>query len=296
MQHSKIVMKGITEVNLTQLYYFMQVVKTMNITKTAQQEHVAQPSISRSLRKLENELGVNLFIRQGRRLVLTQQGNYFYDAVRQSMALLNNAQTNIRNIQTADENKITFKMYQSTPLIVPFLKLMHRSYPQIQFQVIQSELENDPRPFDFQIVQDPVPNQENKLLMEEEVFLATAKKHGNAPFTPERLNHVPLIGLTDTPLAKFIKRSLASSHIEPKIVLQSGDRNLIVSLVAEDFATCLIPKKSWQSIVDLDTVSLHRIGKNGWFRQIYLSYPHGVRTKTQRKVESLLIEYCHKIL
>lgn len=233
-------MKGITEVNLTQLYYFMRVVKTMNITKTAQQEHVAQPSISRSLHELEKELRVNLFIRQGKRLVLTQQGNYFYDAVCQSMELLNNARTNVRNIQTVDENRITFKMHQSTPLIMPFLKLIHRDYPKIQFQIIQTELENDSRPFDFQIVQAPIPNQENKLLLEEEVFLATAKKHGVAPITPEHLNHVPLIELTDSPLAKFIKSSLASNNIEPKIVLQSGDRNLIVSLVAENFATCLI--------------------------------------------------------
>ena len=51
--------------NLTQLKYFTEVVKTMNMTKAATKLHIAQPSISRSIRELENELGVSLFIRQG---------------------------------------------------------------------------------------------------------------------------------------------------------------------------------------------------------------------------------------
>ncbi|OYS86440.1 hypothetical protein CBG24_07325 [Limosilactobacillus reuteri] len=70
-------MKEVTKMNLSQLKYFTEVVKTMNMTKAATKLHVAQPSISRSIRELENELGVSLFIRQGKKLILTAQGNYF---------------------------------------------------------------------------------------------------------------------------------------------------------------------------------------------------------------------------
>ena len=59
---------------LFQLRYLRAVVRTGRVTQAAEEEHVAQPSVSRQLRLLEQELGVALFHRVGRRVVPTEAG------------------------------------------------------------------------------------------------------------------------------------------------------------------------------------------------------------------------------
>lgn len=62
---------------LLQLQYFRAVCLYGSVTQAAQQLHITQPSVSSSIKELENEFGVNLFYRQNRRLVLTEEGRYF---------------------------------------------------------------------------------------------------------------------------------------------------------------------------------------------------------------------------
>ena len=53
--------------------YFLDIAETQHMTRSAQRLHVAQPALSRSMAKLENELGVQLFRRVGRGLSLTDE-------------------------------------------------------------------------------------------------------------------------------------------------------------------------------------------------------------------------------
>ena len=57
-----------------QMEYFLDIAETQHMTKSAQRLHVAQPALSRSMAKLEDELGVQLFRRVGRGLSLTDEG------------------------------------------------------------------------------------------------------------------------------------------------------------------------------------------------------------------------------
>ena len=62
---------------LHQLRYFCAVANTSNFTRAAEFEHVAQPSLSQQILKLEDELGVKLFDRLGRKARLTPFGETF---------------------------------------------------------------------------------------------------------------------------------------------------------------------------------------------------------------------------
>ena len=56
------------------LKYFLMVAKEQIFTKAAEQLHITQPTLSRQLAQLENELGTSLFVRTGRNITLTQEG------------------------------------------------------------------------------------------------------------------------------------------------------------------------------------------------------------------------------
>ena len=57
------------------LQYFLAVVREENITKAAQLLHITQPTLSRQLMGLEQELGVKLFSRNNHSVTLTEEGN-----------------------------------------------------------------------------------------------------------------------------------------------------------------------------------------------------------------------------
>ena len=56
--------------DLLQLRYFLKLANIQHVSKTAELLRISQPSLSATIRKLESELGVPLFIRQGRRITL----------------------------------------------------------------------------------------------------------------------------------------------------------------------------------------------------------------------------------
>lgn len=81
------------------LRYFLMVVNERNISRAAEQLHVSQPTISRQLKDLEDELGVSLFERGSRQIELTQAGEYFANQARQIVLLADKTVANINQTQ-----------------------------------------------------------------------------------------------------------------------------------------------------------------------------------------------------
>ena len=87
---------------LTQLQYFVAVAKSLHMTRTAEQLHVAQPALSQSISRLERELGVALFRREARRLALTPAGTYLLERLQAPLAALAELPEQLREIAEAD--------------------------------------------------------------------------------------------------------------------------------------------------------------------------------------------------
>ncbi|WHY00674.1 LysR family transcriptional regulator [Neobacillus sp. DY30] len=81
---------------LRQIQYFMEVAKREHVTEAATALHVAQSAVSRQIFNLEEELGVNLFIREGRNVKLTMIGQMFLEHMEQAMKVIDEAQREIK--------------------------------------------------------------------------------------------------------------------------------------------------------------------------------------------------------
>ncbi|HPF13200.1 MAG: LysR family transcriptional regulator [Planctomycetes bacterium] len=86
--------------NYHHLHYFWAVAKDGNLTRTARRMHVSQSALSAQIRQLEERLGEALFLREGRRLVLTEAGQLaldmaepIFDAGRELVATLQSGRT-----------------------------------------------------------------------------------------------------------------------------------------------------------------------------------------------------------
>ena len=87
------------------MQYYLAVVREGTISAAAQALHVAQPSLSRQMKELEDELGVTLFVRGNRKITLTEEG----------MVLRKRAEEMVRLMQMTEEEISQIKNHISDP-------------------------------------------------------------------------------------------------------------------------------------------------------------------------------------
>src|SRR4051794_36638102 len=101
-----------------QLRYFVAVARTGNFSRAAEQCHVAQPSLSQQIQKLEEELGERLFDRRGRQTKLTGHGEALLPRALRILDELENAR---RDIAEAQELLRGTLIVGVLPTIAPYL-------------------------------------------------------------------------------------------------------------------------------------------------------------------------------
>ena len=79
------------------LNYFLATAQEQNMTRAAEKLLVSQPALSRQIADLENELGVKLFIRQPRKLILTPAGHYLQEQAREILTLADKTKQNLQS-------------------------------------------------------------------------------------------------------------------------------------------------------------------------------------------------------
>ena len=78
------------------LQYFLTVAREQSISAAAQALHLSQPTLSRQLKEMEEELGKTLFLRGNRKITLTEEGMILRKRAQEVMELLEKAQEEIR--------------------------------------------------------------------------------------------------------------------------------------------------------------------------------------------------------
>ncbi|MBE6465291.1 LysR family transcriptional regulator [Denitrobacterium detoxificans] len=74
--------------NLSQLQYFCKLAELQHYTKAAEQLYITQPTLSNSISRLEDELGIPLFVRDGRNVRLTKYGREFNEYAKEALAAI----------------------------------------------------------------------------------------------------------------------------------------------------------------------------------------------------------------
>ena len=71
------------------LQYFVTIARERTISRAAERLHLTQPTLSRQLKDLEEELAVSLFNRSNREMTLTEDGQYLYNRAQEILKLVN---------------------------------------------------------------------------------------------------------------------------------------------------------------------------------------------------------------
>ena len=125
---------------LRQLRYFLQVADFKSFSRAAIAVRIAQPALSRHIRKLEEELGVALFYRDGRGAILTEQGKRYYERVTDILRQLDQATAELQS----DDEMPTGEVVLGVPtelgprFILQIVQSFRSRYPSARIRVAES--------------------------------------------------------------------------------------------------------------------------------------------------------------
>ena len=119
--------------DISQLKYFEVCANLENITKAADKLNIVQPALSQSIRKLEVELGVNLFDRIGRSIRLNDNGRILLKYTGQILALMESAKGELQDHIKRETGLLRIQILCGSSLI-PELLSSFRTLYRHQFQ------------------------------------------------------------------------------------------------------------------------------------------------------------------
>ena len=126
---------------LLQLKYFLAVAESEHMTNTAKQLHIAQPALSQSIRRLEQELGVSLFERAGRGIRLSPAGAYVRDRVKPAMETLENAARDVQLFQQGEQDVVRVGVHAASGVAIDGIAAYSELNPHVSFEITQDERE-----------------------------------------------------------------------------------------------------------------------------------------------------------
>lgn len=126
---------------LLQLKYFLAVAESEHMTNTAKQLHIAQPALTQSIHRLEQELGVSLFERAGRGIRLSPAGAYVRDRVKPAMETLENVARDVQLFQQGEQGVVRVGVHAASGVAVDGIAAYSELNPHVSFEITQDERE-----------------------------------------------------------------------------------------------------------------------------------------------------------
>src|ERR1700681_4190238 len=240
---------------LHQLRYFCAVAETGSFSRAAEQSHVAQPSLSQQILKLEDELGARLFDRLGRSVRLTDVGQAFLPRARAVLRELEAAKGDVVERKDSVAGSLTVGVI---PTIAPYylpprLSSFTRQFPQARVTVVE---EITPvlldrlraSTVDVAILALPIRGHEfdTFALLTERLFAALPKKHAlsrRRTLSLKDLRKEPFLLLRDGHC--FRDTAVAAcdrARLHPQIVFESGQFSSLLSMVGAGMGVSIVPE------------------------------------------------------
>lgn len=243
--------------NLESYYIFYVVAKEKSITKAAANLYISQPAVTFQIKKLEQELGLPLFIRTKKGTILTKEGETFFKYVKTAIESLENGLSTLTNLKELDSGiiRIGASTTVSKYVLMPSLAKFHETYPNIEIKIENNLTENlltDLRNgnLDLLLLNMPMEKHQDikitKVMDVEDIFV------GNKKYYELTKGHVNLKDLNNYPLLfqkspsntrEYLNNYLKNNHINLIPKMEVVSYNLIMEFVKNGFGISYATKE-----------------------------------------------------
>jgi DNA-binding transcriptional LysR family regulator len=276
--------------DLLQLRYFQTVARLEHVTKAARQLSIAQPSLSQTIARLEEELGVPLFDRKGREIRLNQFGAVFLQRVERIFGELEDARHEIADLAGMEHGRIALAVV--IPQILPdLLRSFLADHPYVSFrlfhqhssQTVQQQLEQGE--IDLCITSPPIEQAGIgwTSLMKEEIYLMVPPDHRLADHTSIHLReveHEPFVSLKPgNTMRDLTDNCCRQAGFVPRVAFEGDEPSTLRGLVTAGLGVAFISELVLRTVADPSVIVPLRIEEPrcdriiglAWRKEHYLS-------------------------
>ena len=126
------------------LNYFLAIAREENFTRAARQLHVTQPTLSRQIADLEQELGVKLFVRSNHNIILTEDGMILKRRAQEILSLADKTKRDFLQKDEALSGTISIGSgeFRSTEYLAKIIAGFRRKYPNVTYEIYSGNANN----------------------------------------------------------------------------------------------------------------------------------------------------------
>ena len=243
---------------LLQLRYFCTVARMQNISHAAAHHQIPQPAMSKTISKLEKELGVHLFEREKNRIRLNSNGQRFYSRVALALQELDGALDELHPGHNPEQVRLQLLVTALRANTAEFLALFRRRYPHVSFEVT-SAVPSLPHPFIYDLCitdQQPSPEYDHSfplMTRKVDVYVAVSSTHPLARkqlLRIEDLKEVPIVAISTSPILRSIMQLYRSNGITPNVAITCDDLQCLQRYIRAGTGAAFSVAYSWTDMVD----------------------------------------------
>ena len=243
-------MKGAGKMELRQLRYFVAVAEELHFGRAAERTHVAQPALSKQVRNLERELGVELLDRSERRVKLTDAGSVFLEKAYSVLEGAEEAEAAAVRAARGEVGRLSvgFSGYALYGVLPEALRAFRSRFPGVELSAQEGCAETLAEGlmggrFDVGLLHPPVEEGvggalELETVTTEPLIAALPEDH---PLAGEA--EIPLNALADDTLVAACR----VAGFGPRVANEEGQPQTVIGLVAAGVGVALV----WESMSNL---------------------------------------------
>lgn len=284
-----------------QLRYFKTTAELEHISKAANALQIPQPYLSQTIKKLETELGTQLFDRVGKHIVLNEAGKIFLRYTNQVLTSLNNATLELNSFLSTETQEVTISFQCASMVIPQLMKEIMDSYPNLHFTICQKINDLLPQDVDITIYSSNkhIPDTNECFLMKEELMLLLPKSHPLSQVQQIHLDDLreePFISLSKpSNLNTIIQTYYEQMNFTPKVSFYIDNPSIMREMLINGFGISIVPTITWYSMTQKDMV-LRSIKDHKLERYLYLTWnSQKYQTKAVKSCINQIIDFFNKL-
>lgn len=286
--------------DIRQLRIADAIVRTGTVTRAAERLFVTQPAVSHALKEMESKLGVKLFIREGRKMVPTPEGERLVETARTVLDEMARVEYDLSRYKTGYKGIVHMATacYTCYHWLPPIMREFAEAFPEVDLQIVP---EVTTRPvealkngvLDLAIVETDEDDPELDLedLFEDELLVITAAGHPlarNAFVTAADFADQTLLVHNNHTDSVYYEQLLAPAGVEPARVFALQLTEALLESVKSGLGIAVMPEWVAAPQVEAGKIRTVRLTKDGLFRTWRLATRAGEASLPLQELKRLL--------
>ncbi len=265
-------------VTISELEYFVKTAELESVSRAAEQLHIVQPSLSRSIQSLEKDLGVSLFDRVGRNVVLNSYGKIAQRYAIKILSELNAMQEELDSAKDTTSQTIQIALGAASTFMPALLMRYKLQHPDVRFEIMQAEsAPQEGGHWDLHLFSSntPVDNDNTVTLMAENLVMAIPESDPRAAKKSVRLSEFAddefICLQKGKGLRTIIDYYCSMAGFSPNIILESDSPSIVREYIKAGIGVSLVPEITWCEVRG-DNIALLQVNVPRCSRYICLSW------------------------